>query len=314
VGLRLATLTLGTQRIHRGSTEEGDDVHGVWERAGAVCVAGTTVSDDLPGGPGSEWQPDPVRGPDAAGELPIMDEPYGRSRGLAPQARRRWYSAIGATAGLALLAGGLVALLPRHAPPVTQLAADCGLIHCDATLPGAIVTTSPSESAAPQPRHKTHKPASPSPSAHTSHSSAPSAPPKTPQPQPPPPTLAPPPPPAGPDVAVTYSLDSQDNHWGQNHFQGHLTIVNQGSQPVSGWTIQLTLPGDDIRWVGYGQGGWGGWSDFRGWGFSGNALTLNASSPSETLSPGASQTVYINGDGSSASPSGCTFNGAACHS
>jgi hypothetical protein len=271
------------------------------------------VSDDLPGGPGTSQEPDPVRGPDATGEQPVMDEPGGRNSGLGPQARRRWYSAIGATAGLALLAGGVVALLPRQAAPVTPLAADCGLIHCDATLPGAIVTTSPSGSTAPRPHHKARKPASSSPSAHASHSPAPSVPPATPESQPPP-SPAPPKPPPGPDVAVAYTLDSQGNHWGHPDFHAHLTIVNQGSQPVSGWTVQVTLPGDQIRWAGYQQGGWGGWGDFRTWSFSGNTLTLTANSPEETLSPGASQTVYIISDGSPASPSGCTFDGAACHS
>jgi Cellulose binding domain len=262
------------------------------------------VSEDLPGEPGAAQGPDPVRGPDATDELPIMDESGGRSRGLGPQARRRWYSAMGATAGLALLAGGVVALVPRQAPPVTQLAADCGLIHCDATLPGAIVTTSPSGSAAPRPHHTTHKPASYF-SIHASHSVAAT----TPKPSP-----APPKPPPGRDVAVTYSLDSQDNHWGHNDFHAHLTIVNQGSQPVSGWVVQVTLPGDQIRWVGYQHGGWGGWDSFSTWGFSGNTLTLMANSPAEALSPASSQTVYIIGEGTSTSPSSCTFDGAACHS
>jgi hypothetical protein len=277
---------------------------------GAGYVAGTPVSDDLPGWPGTAPEPDPVRGPGTTGELPIIGEPSGLSRVLTPQARRRWYVAAGATAGLALLAGGGVALLARQAPPATQLAADCGLVHCDATLPGAIVTTSPSASAAPRPHHKTRKPVS---SAHPSHSPAPPVPTTTPKSQPPP-SPAPPKPPPGPDVAVAYSLDSQGNHWGHPDFRAHLTIVNRGSQPVSGWTIQVSLPGDQIRWVGSQRGGWGGWGDFRTWGFSGNTLTLNANSSDEVLSPGASQTVYIIGDGDSASSVGCTFNGAACHS
>ena len=305
-------MTLRTQRVRRGSTEEGDDVHGVRERGGAAPVAGT-VSFDLPGGPGSDWDPGPARRPDATGELPITDEPYGPGRGLTSHARRRWYSAIGATAGLALLAGGVVTLLPRHTHPVTQLAADCGLVNCGATLPGAVITTSPSGSAAPRPDHKMHRPAS-SPSAHRSHSPTPAAPQTaTPKP-PPPPSPTPPKPPPGPNVAVTYSLDSQDNHWGQNHFRGHLTIVNLGSQPVSGWTVQVSLPGDGIRWVWTDQGGWGGGLTFSTWGFDGNTLTLSASSSSETLGPGASQTVYIDADGNATSPDGCTFNGATCHS
>lgn len=261
------------------------------------------MSFNQPGGPGS------------AGELPVIDEPSGPGRGLSPLARRRWYSAIGATAALALLAGGVITLIPRHRHTITQLAADCGLVNCGATLPGAIVTSSPSgQVSAARPHHKTHRSASPSPSASKSHRATPaaSATPPTPAPTPAKPTPTPAKPPPGPNVGVTYTLDSQNNFWGHNHFHSHLTVVNHGSQPVSGWTIQLALPGARIRWVGYRQG----WSrvPFSSWGFSGNTLALTAGSPGETLAPGASQTVYIDGDGNAASPSGCTFDGAACHS
>jgi cell division septation protein DedD len=304
-------LGLATLRWQR-SAEEGDDVHGVLERAGAGLAAGKPMSLDPPGGPDSarRWH-----GLDSTGGLPVTGEPPEPGHGLSPQARRRWYSAIGATAALALLAGGVVTLVPRHRHTITQLAADCGLIHCDATLPGAIVTSSPSgHVSTPQPHHRARKSASPSPSASTSHRATPaaSAPPtQAPSPAPTPAKPTPTPPP-GPKVGVTYTLDSQDNHWGENHFHGHLTVVNHGSQQVSGWTIQLALAGDRIRWVGYRQG----WSlvPFASWGYSGSTLTLSASFAGETLGPGASQTVYIDADGNAVSPSGCSFDGAACHS
>jgi hypothetical protein len=254
------------------------------------------MSFNQPGGPGS------------TSELPAIDEPPEPGRGLA---RRRWYSAIGATAALALLAGGVVTLVPGHRHTFTQLAADCGLINCGATVPRAIVTSSPSgQVSTARPHHKTRK----SPSASASHRASPaaSAVPPTPTPTPAKPTPTPAKPPRGPDVGVIYTIDSQGNFWGNKHFRSHVTVINHGSQPVSDWTIQLTLPGDGIRWVGYRLG----WSQlpFSSWRFSGNTLTLAAGSPGETLAPRASQTVYIDGSGTSASPSGCTFDGAACHS
>jgi hypothetical protein len=278
---------LATLRRQRPA-EEGDDVHGVLERARAVPAAHKPMSASQPGSPGP------------AGELPVIDGRPGPGRGPA---RRRWFSVVGVTAALALLAGGVITLVPRHRHTVTQLAADCGLVNCGATLPGAIVTSSPSgQISTARPHHK----------ARMWHRVTPAlaATPPAPTPAKPKPTPAKPPP--GPDVGVTYIIDSQDNHWGQNHFHSHLAIVNHGNRPVSNWTIQLTLPGDGIRWVWY-QVGWSQ-QPFSSWGFSGATLTLTASSPGETLAPGASQTVYIDGDGNAASPSGCSFDGVACHS
>ncbi len=246
--------------------------------------------------------------PDSTGELPAIEDLPQPGRGLSPQARRRWLSAVGATAALALLAGGVLTLLPHHRRAVTTLADDCGLINCGAALPGAMVTSSPPDQVSTaRPHHRTGTPASRSPSGSKSHRATPTARP-TPTPAKPSPTPKPPP---VPDVGVTYTVDSQHNFWGNNHFHGHLTIVNHSSRSVSGWAIQLTLPGDRIRWVSYRQG----WSQvpFSNWGFSGSTLTMTAASGAETLAPGASQTVYIEGDGSADSPTGCSFNGATCH-
>ena len=245
--------------------------------------------------------------PDGTGELPVIDEPAGPGRGPAPQARRRWFPAAGGAAALALLAGGVVTLVPHHNHPVAQLAADCGLIHCDATLPGAIATTSPSAHlSTARPHHKTRASASPS----TSHVHTPAASATSTKPTPPPPPSPAPKPPTGPNVAVTYTLDSVSQRG--NHFHAHLTIVNRSSQTVSGWTVQLTLPGDWVHWVGYRQGR--DWNPFSSWRLSGSTLTLSATSASETLSPGAPQTVYIDGGGNATSPGGCTFDGASCQS
>jgi len=236
-------------------------------------------------------------------------EPAGIGQWLAPLARHRWYSAIGATTALALIGGG-TALWLSSSPgqPVHQLAADCGLVNCGAPLPVPVATTSPQIHISRSRPHHRRKSASPSPSASKksqpkpTHSAGPTV-----RPSPTPPTPPPPPPP--PHVTVTYS-PSDHHHWGG--FQGQLTIVNHSSQTVSGWNVQLAFPGDAVQWVGY-PGGWNG-TPFSNWQFSGGTLTMTANRGGEALGPGGSQTITIEGQGSTSSPSGCTFNGAACRS
>jgi len=77
---------------------------------------------------------------------------------------------------------------------------------------------------------------------------------------------------------------------------------------VAGWTIQVSLPGDQVDWVGYP----GGWDRFANWQFNGGTLALNAVSGGETIAPGGTEIVPITAQGTNTAPSGCTFNGAAC--
>jgi hypothetical protein len=70
----------------------------------------------------------------------------------------------------------------------------------------------------------------------------------------------------------------------------------------------VSLPGDQIDWVGYP----GAWEPFSSWQFSGGTLTLNAVSGGETLAPGATEIVPITARGATTAPANCAFNGSAC--
>jgi hypothetical protein len=107
---------------------------------------------------------------------------------------------------------------------------------------------------------------------------------------------------------VAFTPDQDRHHFG--HFQDQMTLMNQGGDPVSGWTVQLTLPGDGVDSVD-SQGSWDG-GPFEHWQFSGDTLTISADTDSETLGPGAPLNLSIQGRGDATSPTGCTFNGAAC--
>ena len=234
-------------------------------------------------------------GPAGQGEPAVPGEPTGAGGLLAPLARRSWLSAIVGAVALAVITGGVTALVWRPGTPARQVAADCGLVNCGAALPSpvTIISTQSRVTTAPKKAHKkVHKPAvhTPAPSASPSQAPAP----------------APPPP---PDVTVTFDPGG-DQHFG--HFQAQLSIVNHGSSPVSGWTVQLTLPRAEVDFVG-SQDGWSG-TPFEHWQFSGDTLTLSADTRNETLAPGAREDVTIHGRGHTTFLTGCTFNGTACQS
>jgi hypothetical protein len=229
------------------------------------------MNTGLPGGPGGQGR----RG-----------KPAGTGRWLAP-ARRNWYLAIMAAVALALITSGVAMLVQGHGTPTRQVASDCGLVNCGATPPGPITTTSPPSHISKVHRRASHAPA-PTPSA---------------TPPSPTPSQAPAPP---PDVTVSFT--SERHRF--DHFEVQLTIVNHGSSPVSGWTIQLTFPRDEIDFVESGSG----WTadPFDHWQFRGDMLTLSADTGSETVGPGGSEDVTIHGRGEVTFPTGCTFNGTAC--
>lgn len=230
-------------------------------------------------------------------------QPWWRPR---PFSRPLWYPVVSAAVVVALLGGGAMTLFTvsggAHARP---LAADCGLVTCGARLPAAVTSSStPSmavRSTAPAHRRdpaadarvlapKVHsRPASQAPPASPPHRWHPR-----------------PPHPGPPGVTVTYTLD-RTSPWQQN-FNAHLTIVNHGAAPVAGWTIQVSLPGDQVDWVGSP----GGWDPFANWQFNGGTLALNAVSGGETIAPSGTEIVPITAQGANTAPSGCTFNGAAC--
>ena len=231
-------------------------------------------------------------GPQGQGEPAAPGEPTGAGRLLAPLARRSWLSAIVGAVALAVITGGVTTLVWRPGTPARQVAADCGLVNCGATLPSPVISTSTRSRVGKAHKKKVHKPAV--------HAPAPSAPPsQAPSPAPPPP----------PDVTVSFEPGGEQ-HFG--HFQAQLSIVNHGSSPVSGWTVQLTLPRAEVDFVG-SQDGWSG-TPFEHWQFSGDTLTLSADTRNETLTPGTHEKVTIHGRGHTTFPTGCTFNGTACQS
>jgi hypothetical protein len=162
-------------------------------------------------------------GPQRQGEVAAPGEPTEAGRLLAPLARRSWLSAIVGAVALAVMTGGVITLVWSPGTPARQLAADCGLVNCGATLgatlpsPVTSISTQIRVSKAPK---KVHRPAV--------HALAPSASPsQAPSPAPPPP----------PDVTVTFNPGG-DRHFG--HFQAQLSIVNHGQQPG----LRLDRPAD----------------------------------------------------------------------
>jgi len=199
------------------------------------------------------------------------------------QSRHRWYIAIGAIAGLGLLAGVMLLLQPGSTPAAHTLAADCGLVNCGAAVPAAATAGSAPARPRALPRHRSYQPV------------ARPHPPVTPTP----PVTSPRP--AAP--AVTVSFASSDRG---HRFSTQVTLVNHGSAPISGWTLRLSYPGDQVFWVGY-QGG-----EFVSWQFGGGTLTLSARAGGETLVPGGTQSILVAGLGNTPAPAGCTFNGSGC--
>jgi cellulose binding protein with CBM2 domain len=199
------------------------------------------------------------------------------------QSRYRWYIAIGAIAGLGLLTGGVLLLLPGGTPATHTLAADCGLVNCGAAVPAPATAGSAPASPRALPRHRPYQPVTrPGPLLAST-----------------PPATSPRP--AAPAVTVSFASSSRGHR-----FSTQVTLVNHGSAPVSGWTLRLSYPGDQVSWVGY-QGG-----VFVYWQFGGGTLTLSARAGGETLAPGGTQSIIVSGTGNSPVPAGCTFNGSGC--
>jgi hypothetical protein len=220
-----------------------------------------------------------------------MDEPAGTGRWLATLGRHPWYLAIMAVAAFGLVAGSVTVLVQANSTPSHQPAAsNCGLVNCGAALPGPSTTISTQSQIGKAHTTVSHAPkpsASPTPSPAQAPTQAQASP---------------------PNVTLTFSAGQDQRDF--DHFQGQLTLVNQGGSPVAGWTAELTLPGDEIFSV-ENQDGRDGFP-FDHWQFNGDTLTISADNNSETLAPGQPLSLTIHGQGRTTSPTGCTFNGAAC--
>jgi hypothetical protein len=220
-----------------------------------------------------------------------MDEPAGTGRWLATLGRHPWYLAIMAVAAFGLVAGSVTVLVQANSTPSHQpTASNCGLVNCGAALPGPSTTISTQSHIGKAHTTVSHAPkpsASPTPSPSQAPTHAQASP---------------------PNVTLTFSAGQDQRDF--DHFQGQLTLVNQGGSPVAGWTAELTLPGDEVFSVENQDGRDG--SPFDHWQFDGDTLTISADNSSETLSPGEPLSLSISGRGRATSPTGCTFNGAAC--
>jgi hypothetical protein len=221
-----------------------------------------------------------------------MDEPAGTGRWLATLGRHPWYLAIMAVTAFGLVAGSVTVLVQANSTPSHQAAAsNCGLINC-----GAAVAPVPAATISTQGHiGKAH--------ATVSHAPKPSASSALPPTQGPTHAQASP-----PNVTLTFTADQDQRDF--DHFDGQLTLVNQGGSPVAGWTAELTLPGDEVFSV-ENQDGRDGFP-FDHWQFDGDTLTISAGSGSGTLTPGQPLSLSIHGRGRTTSPTGCTFNGTTC--
>jgi hypothetical protein len=215
--------------------------------------------------------------------------------------RHRWHAVIGVGVAAAALVGGAIYLAKGHDERL--VGNGCGVVNCSATLPGADgVSASPQASPRGKPghsapaHHRAHTVATRSPAPAHSAGPSPGRSPGQPTPSASP-TPSPSPTPTTVDATVTYTLDQR---W-PGGFQGHFTIVNNGSAPLTGWALTATLPGDSIDSV---------WS--ASYTVNGNQLTLTAPSGQPTIAPGASQSAYFTASGSTAKPTGCVFNNQAC--
>jgi hypothetical protein len=184
-----------------------------------------------------------------------MDEPAGTGRWLATLGRHPWYLAIMAVAAFGLVAGSVTVLVQANSTPSHQPAAsNCGLVNCGAALPGPSTTISTQSQIGKAHTTVSHAPkpsASPTPSPAQAPTQAQASP---------------------PNVTLTFSAGQDQRDF--DHFQGQLTLVNQGGSPVAGWTAELTLPGDEIFSVENQDGRDG--SPFDHWQFNGDTLTISA--------------------------------------
>jgi hypothetical protein len=219
------------------------------------------------------------------------DQPAGTGRWLATLGQHPWYLAIMAVAAFGLVAGSVTVLVQANSTPSHQAAApNCGLINCGGAAPAPSATASTEIRIGKAHTTVSHAPkpsASPTPSPSQAGTSAQAGP---------------------PNVTLTFTADQDQRDF--DHFQGQLTIVNRGASPVAGWTAELTLPGDEVFSV-ENQDGRDGFP-FEHWRFDGDTLTMSADRSSETLRPGQPLSLSIHGRGRTTSPTGCTFNGAAC--
>jgi endo-1,4-beta-xylanase len=103
--------------------------------------------------------------------------------------------------------------------------------------------------------------------------------------------------PAQAAVTVNYLVVAQDD----GQFEGEVTVVNNGSAPISGWQIVVALSSDQITSF------WGASGDV-----SNDVLLLQPASDANALAAGGTLSVYFTAVGPQTTPDVCTFNSVSC--
>jgi endo-1,4-beta-xylanase len=127
-----------------------------------------------------------------------------------------------------------------------------------------------------------------------------SPPPSSPPPSSPPPSSPPPSsPPPGSGCHVSYT----PNSW-PGGFTANVTVTNNGTATINGWTLTFTFPGD--------QKITNAWNATAAQ--SGESVSLTNVSYNATISPGGSQTAGFQGTyaASNAAPTSFALNGTTC--
>ncbi len=100
-------------------------------------------------------------------------------------------------------------------------------------------------------------------------------------------------------VAVKYLVVGQAD--GGLGFEGEVSVVNEGSAPISGWQITVALPFDRITAIG-GASGY----------VSNHILLMQPQPGSGPLEPGGQLRVVFIAQGTETTPQLCAFNNTAC--
>ena len=103
--------------------------------------------------------------------------------------------------------------------------------------------------------------------------------------------------PAQAAVTVHYLVVSQDD----GQFEGEVTVVNNGSAPISGWQIVVALSDDQIT----------SFWDASGY-VSNSVLLLQPESGAAPLAAGGTLSVYFTAAGPQTTPDVCAFNSVSC--
>ena len=132
-----------------------------------------------------------------------------------------------------------------------------------------------------------------------------SPPPSSPPPSSPPPSSPPPssPPPSSPPPGSGCHVSYTPNSW-TGGFTANVTVTNNGTATINGWTLTFTFPGD--------QKITNAWNATAAQ--SGESVSLKNVSYNATISPGGSQTAGFQGTyaASNAAPTSFALNGATC--